>query len=157
MPYKGFVFIGLIKVGEEPKVIEYNVRLGDPETEVVLPRLKTDLLSLLTAVHAGRLNEINLEIEPKTAATVMAVSGGYPEAYEKGAVISGLETVSDSIVFHAGTAMKDGAIVTSGGRVIAVTSMDVDYKKAIKKSYQNIEKLSFSRMNFRTDIGFDLY
>jgi phosphoribosylamine--glycine ligase len=155
--YKGFVFIGLIKVGDDPFVIEYNVRMGDPETEVVLPRIKTDLVDVFEATFKQSLPALDFELDPRAAATVMLVSGGYPEAYEKGAVISGLETVSDSIVFHAGTAMKDGAIVTSGGRVIAVTSMDVDYKKAIKKSYQNIEKLSFSRMNFRTDIGFDLY
>ena len=102
------------------------------------------------------LDNLHFEIDTRAAATVMLVSGGYPEAYEKGAVISGLENVSDSLLFHAGTALKDGAVVTSGGRVIAVTSIDADYKKAIKKSYQNIEKLSFNRMNFRTDIGFDL-
>ena len=155
--YKGFVFIGLIKVGDDPFVIEYNVRMGDPETEVVLPRIKTDLVDVFEATFKQSLPALDFELDPRAAATVMLVSGGYPEAYEKGAVISGLETVLDSIVFHAGTAMKEGAVVTSGGRVIAVTSMDLDYKKAIKKSYQNIEKLSFSRMNFRTDIGFDLY
>ena len=154
--YKGFVFIGLIKVGDDPFVIEYNVRMGDPETEVVLPRIKTDLVAVFEATYKQRLNTLDFEIDPRAAATVMLVSGGYPEAYEKGAVISGIENVSDAMVFHAGTAMKDGNIVTSGGRVIAVTSIDEDYKKAIKKSYQNIEKLSFDRMNFRTDIGFDL-
>ena len=154
--YKGFVFIGLIKVGDDPFVIEYNVRMGDPETEVVLPRIKTDLVEVFEATYKQSLNTLDFEIDTRAAATVMLVSGGYPEAYEKGAVISGLENVSDSLLFHAGTALKDGAVVTSGGRVIAVTSMDANYKEAIKKSYQNIEKLSFNRMNFRTDIGFDL-
>ena len=154
--YKGFVFIGLIKVGDEPFVIEYNVRMGDPETEVVLPRIKTDLVAVFEATYKQTLDNLHFEIDTRAAATVMLVSGGYPEAYEKGAVISGLENVSDSLLFHSGTALKDGAVVTSGGRVIAVTSIDADYKKAIKKSYQNIEKLSFNRMNFRTDIGFDL-
>ena len=154
--YKGFVFIGLIKVGDDPFVIEYNVRMGDPETEVVLPRIKTDLVAVFEATYKQTLDNLHFEIDTRAAATVMLVSGGYPEAYEKGAVISGLENVSDSLLFHAGTALKDDAVVTSGGRVIAVTSIDADYKKAIKKSYQNIEKLSFNRMNFRTDIGFDL-
>ena len=154
--YKGFVFIGLIKVGDDPFVIEYNVRMGDPETEVVLPRIKTDLVAVFEATFKQNLNGLDFELDTRAAATIMLVSGGYPEAYEKGEVISGIEDVSGSIVFHAGTAMKDGDVVTSGGRVIAVTSMDEDYKEAIKKSYQNIEKLSFNRMNFRTDIGFDL-
>ena len=154
--YKGFVFIGLIKVGDDPFVIEYNVRMGDPETEVVLPRIKTDLVAVFEATFKQNLNDLDFELDTRAAATIMLVSGGYPEAYEKGEVISGIEDVSGSIVFHAGTAMKDGDVVTSGGRVIAVTSMDEDYKEAIKKSYQNIEKLSFNRMNFRTDIGFDL-
>lgn len=154
--YKGFVFIGLIKVGDDPFVIEYNVRMGDPETEVVLPRIKTDLVAVFEATFKQNLNALDFELDTRAAATIMLVSGGYPEAYEKGEVISGIEDVSGSIVFHAGTAMKDGDVVTSGGRVIAVTSMDEDYKEAIKKSYQNIEKLSFNRMNFRTDIGFDL-
>ena len=154
--YKGFVFIGLIKVGDDPFVIEYNVRMGDPETEVVLPRIKTDLVAVFEATFKQNLNALDFELDTRAAATIMLVSGGYPEAYEKGEVISGIEDVSGSIVFHAGTAMKEGDVVTSGGRVIAVTSMDEDYKEAIKKSYQNIEKLSFNRMNFRTDIGFDL-
>tara|TARA_R100001369_G_scaffold54928_1_gene81801 strand:- start:718 stop:1989 length:1272 start_codon:yes stop_codon:yes gene_type:complete len=154
--YKGFIFIGLIKVNNEPYVIEYNVRMGDPETEVVLPRIKTDLGKLLQATFQQKLDSINLEINSRAATTVMVVSGGYPEAYEKGKEISGIETIEDSIVFHAGTAKKDGKIVTNGGRVIAITSLDEDYKKALKKSYQNIEKLSFDRMYFRKDIGFDL-
>ena len=154
--YKGFVFIGLIKVGDEPKVIEYNVRMGDPETEVVLPRIQSDLVQLFKAVSNGTLSEETLEIDERSATTVMLVSGGYPEAYEKGKVITGIDTIEDSIVFHAGTATKDGEIVTNGGRVIAVTSFDKDFKEAIKKSYQNIEKLHFDRMYYRTDIGFDL-
>jgi len=154
--YKGFVFIGLIKVGDEPKVIEYNVRMGDPETEAVLPRIKSDLVQLFKAVDAGTLSQETLEIDERAATTVMVVSGGYPEAYEKGKVITGTDTIEDSIVFHAGTALKDGAVVTNGGRVIAVTSFDTDFRKALKKSYQNIAKLDFDRMNYRTDIGFDL-
>ncbi|NND62122.1 MAG: phosphoribosylamine--glycine ligase [Flavobacteriaceae bacterium] len=154
--YKGFVFIGLIKVGDNPYVIEYNVRMGDPETEVVLPRLKTDLVDLLEATSKQKLDSISLEIDERAAVTIMAVSGGYPEAYEKGKVISGIERIGDSIVFHAGTTYKEGSIVTNGGRVIAVTSLDADYKEAIKKSYQNLEELSFDKMYYRTDIGFDL-
>jgi len=154
--YKGFVFIGLIKVGDDPKVIEYNVRMGDPETEAVLPRIKSDLVQLFKAVDAGTLSQETLDIDERAATTVMVVSGGYPEAYEKGKVITGTETIEDSIVFHAGTALKDGAVVTNGGRVIAVTSFDTDFRKALKKSYQNIAKLDFDRMNYRTDIGFDL-
>jgi len=154
--YKGFVFIGLIKVGDQPKVIEYNVRMGDPETEVVLPRIKTDLVDLLEATYEQQLDLVSLELDSRAAATVMLVSGGYPEAYEKGKLISGIDSVDDSIVFHAGTALKDGEVVTNGGRVIAVTSMHEDYREAIKKSYQNAAKLTFDRMYYRTDIGFDL-
>ncbi|WP_417872265.1 phosphoribosylamine--glycine ligase [Xanthomarina gelatinilytica] len=156
LPYKGFVFIGLIKVGEDPKVIEYNVRMGDPETEVVLPRLKTDLVEIFQAITNQTLDKINLEIDERAATTVMLVSGGYPEGYEKGKVITGLEQVTDSIPFHAGAINKDGNIVTSGGRVMAITSYGNTYEEAIKKSYQNIEKLHFDKMNYRTDIGFDL-
>jgi len=154
--YKGFVFIGLIKVNNEPYVIEYNVRMGDPETEAVLPRIKTDLVDLFEATANQKLDEISLEMDERSAATVMVVSGGYPEAYEKGKEISGIENVKDSIVFHAGTALKEGKVVTNGGRVIAVTSLDKDFRNAIKKSYQEIEKLSFDTMYYRTDIGFDL-
>lgn len=156
LPYKGFVFIGLIKVGEDPKVIEYNVRMGDPETEVVLPRLKTDLVEIFQAIANQTLDKINLEIDERAATTVMLVSGGYPEGYEKGKVITGLEKVTDSIPFHAGAINKDGNIITSGGRVMAITSYGNTYEEAIKKSYQNIEKLHFDKMNYRTDIGFDL-
>lgn len=156
LPYKGFVFIGLIKVGNDPKVIEYNVRMGDPETEVVLPRLKTDLVEIFQAIANQTLDKINLEIDERAATTVMLVSGGYPEAYEKGKVITGLEQVTDSIPFHAGAINKDGTIVTSGGRVMAITSYGNTYEEAIKKSYQNIAKLHFDKMHYRTDIGFDL-
>ncbi|WP_026754298.1 phosphoribosylamine--glycine ligase [Sediminibacter sp. Hel_I_10] len=156
LPYKGFIFIGLIKVGDDPKVIEYNVRMGDPETEVVLPRLKNDLVSLFKAISEERLNEIQIDIDNRAATTVMLVSGGYPEAYEKGKEISGLETITDSIAFHAGSVLKDGKIVTSGGRVMAITSYGDSYQEAIKKSYQTIAKLHFDKINYRKDIGFDL-
>lgn len=154
--YKGFVFIGLIKVNNEPYVIEYNVRMGDPETEVVLPRIKTDLVDLFEATYHQKLNDINIEIDERAATTVMLVSGGYPEDYEKGKEISGLENVEGSIVFHAGTKSENGKILSNGGRVLAVTSLDKDFRIALKKSYQNIEKLSFDRMQYRNDIGFDL-
>ena len=154
--YKGFIFIGLIKVNNDPYVIEYNVRMGDPETEVVLPRIKTDLITLLEATANQNLDKIKLEIDAKTAATVMLVSGGYPEAYEKGKVISGLDTISDSIVFHAGTLNNEDRILTNGGRVLSITSMGINYKEALEKSYNSIEKLHFDEMNFRSDIGFDL-
>ncbi|CAZ95805.1 phosphoribosylamine--glycine ligase [Zobellia galactanivorans] len=156
LPYKGFIFIGLIKVGEDPKVIEYNVRMGDPETEVVIPRIKNDLVEVLEAVAQGRLNEIDLELDPRTASTVMLVSGGYPEAYTKGIEIKGFEGVEDSLVFHAGTQLKDGKVVTSGGRVMAITSYGNDFKEALATSYKNIEKIKFDKMNYRKDIGFDL-
>jgi phosphoribosylamine--glycine ligase len=156
IPYKGFVFIGLINVNNEPIVIEYNVRMGDPETEVVVPRLKTDLVELFLAVANEKLNEITLEIDERSATTVMLVSGGYPEEFEKGKVISGLENITDSIVFHAGTKLNDNQVVTNGGRVLAITSYGNDFQEAIKKSYQNIDKLHFDKMNFRKDIGNDL-
>lgn len=156
IPYKGFVFIGLINVNNEPIVIEYNVRMGDPETEVVIPRLKTDLVELFLAVANEKLDEITLEIDQRSATTVMLVSGGYPEDYEKGKMISGLEKIKDSIVFHAGTKLENGTVVTNGGRVLAITSYGNDFKEAIKKSYQNIDRLHFDKMNFRKDIGNDL-
>jgi len=154
--YKGFVFIGLINVKGEPIVIEYNVRMGDPETEVVIPRLQSDLVELFQAVANEKLNEINLEVTDKSAATIMVVSGGYPEEYVNGKVISGIETVTDSIVFHAGTKQDNDTIITNGGRVLAVTSLGDNFEDAIKKSYQNIEKLHFDTMYYRKDIGFDL-
>ena len=154
--YKGFVFIGLIIVDNDPYVIEYNVRMGDPETEAVIPRLKTDLVALFKAVAEEKLNEITLEIDSRAATTIMVVSGGYPEEYQKGKVISGIENVTDSIVFHAGTKLENDKIVSNGGRVLTVTSFGDDYQEAIKKSYQNINKLHFDTMYFRKDIGFDL-
>ncbi|ELM3644319.1 phosphoribosylamine--glycine ligase [Flavobacterium psychrophilum] len=154
--YKGFVFIGLINVKGEPIVIEYNVRMGDPETEVVIPRLKSDLVALFEAVGNGKLDQVSLEIDKRSATTIMVVSGGYPEDYEKGKVISGLENIEDSIVFHAGTKTENGAVLSNGGRVLAVTSFGDDFQEAIKKSYQNIDKLHFDKIYFRKDIGFDL-
>ena len=154
LPYKGFIFIGLIVVDNEPMVIEYNVRMGDPETEAVLPRLKTDLVAIFQAIDNECLSEI--EIDSQTAATVMLVSGGYPEAYEKGKEITGLENIQDSIVFHAGATNRDGKLVTSGGRVLTVTSLGDDFRSALEKSYKSIENIKFEAMNYRTDIGFDL-
>lgn len=156
LPYKGFVFIGLIKVGDDPKVIEYNVRMGDPETEVVLPRLNNDLVEIFQAIHNQTLNNITITVDNRAATTVMLVSGGYPEVYEKGIEIHGLETVKDSIVFHAGANLEGGKTVTTGGRVLAITSYGNTYKEAIKKSYLSISKVCFNKMYFRKDIGFDL-
>ena len=156
LPYVGFVFIGLIKVGDDPFVIEYNVRMGDPETEVVLPRLKNDLVDVFDAMANQTLDQIDIDVDDRAATTIMLVSGGYPEAYEKGKKITGVDTIDDSIVFHAGAQLKDGEIVTSGGRVMAITSYGDTYEQAIKKSYQSIDKIKFDKMNYRTDIGFDL-
>jgi phosphoribosylamine--glycine ligase len=156
LPYKGFIFIGLIVVDNEPIVIEYNVRMGDPETEAVLPRLKTDLVEIFQAIDKQCLDEVDIEIDPQTAVTVMLVSGGYPEAYAKGKEITGLDTIKNSIVFHAGANEKDGKIVTSGGRVMAITSFGKDIESALGTSYKSIEQLKFEGMNYRKDIGFDL-
>jgi len=156
LPYKGFIFIGLIMVGNDPFVIEYNVRMGDPETEVVLPLLKNDLAEIFQAIGNGTLKDIEIEIDQRSAVTVMLVSGGYPEAYEKGIEITGVDTITDSLVFHAGAKMDNGKLVTSGGRVMAVTSFGEGYNEALKKSYQNIEKLHFDKMYYRKDLGFDL-
>lgn len=156
LPYKGFVFIGLIKVGDDPKVIEYNVRMGDPETEVVLPRLKNDLVELFQAVGTQTLDKHEIKIDERAAATIMLVSGGYPDSYEKSKEIKGLQAIKDSITFHAGASLKDGKVITSGGRVMAITSFGKTYQEAIKKSYQSIEKLHFDKMIYRKDIGFDL-
>jgi len=156
IPYKGFVFFGIIKVGDEPKVIEYNCRMGDPETEVVIPRIKSDFLELLIATGNNELHTKTIKFNDESACTIMLVSGGYPESYEKGKVIYGLDSIEKSILFHAGTTVKNDKIETNGGRVIAVTSYGSDFRKALKQSYQNIEKISFENMNFRKDIGFDL-
>lgn len=154
--YKGFIFLGLIKVNNDPYVIEYNVRMGDPETEAVFPRIKTDMVDLLEATFKGNLDSIHLEIDDQAAVTVMLVSGGYPEDYEKGKEISGLDKMEQSFVYHGGTKMEKGKIITNGGRVLAVTSLAKDFQAAMKKSYQSIENLSFDRMYFRSDIGLDL-
>lgn len=156
MVYKGFVFIGLIKVGNDPYVIEYNVRMGDPETEVVIPRVESDLVELFQKVHHQQLNEVRLQVSDKTAVTIMVVSGGYPEAYEKNKVITGLEKVENSIVFHAGTALKNNHVVSNGGRVLAFTSFGNSIEEAKNQSYQNIAKVHFDQMYYRKDIGLDL-
>ena len=157
MPYHGFIFFGLIEVGGEPFVIEYNCRLGDPETEVVLPRLRNDLVELFVAMHEGSLDAVRIEEDPRAAATVILASGGYPGSYEKGKIITGLERVEGSIVFHAGTKrMADGTIVTSGGRVMAITSLAPDFRQAIAISNANAERIQFEGKYFRKDIGFDL-
>jgi len=154
--YQGFLFFGLIKVKDEPYVIEYNVRMGDPETEVVLPRIKSDFLELLLSVSNGELPNYKLVVDDEKAATVFLVSGGYPGAYEKGKEIFGLETDSDSILFHAGAKCFNGIVKTDGGRVIAVTSMAGTVKDAVNKSYKTIKNIKFEKMNYRKDIGFDL-
>ncbi|CAA0145031.1 phosphoribosylamine--glycine ligase [Tenacibaculum maritimum] len=156
--YRGFIFIGLMNVNGNPQVIEYNVRMGDPETEVVLPRIQSDLLDLFEGVANQTLATKSYEVTPKTATTVMLVSGGYPEAYEKGKEITGFDTIQneDAIVFHAGTTIQNGKVITNGGRVMAITSFGNTIQEALTKSYESIDKISFEKMNYRKDIGFDL-
>ena len=154
--YRGFIFIGLMNDNGDPSVVEYNVRMGDPETEVVLPRIASDLFDLFEGVAHQNLSEKEFSVTDKIATTVMLVSGGYPEAYEKEKLISGLDTIRNSIVFHAGTKIKDETVVTNGGRVIAVTSLADDIQEALNKSYKSIESIHFEKMNYRKDIGFDV-
>ena len=156
MKYNGFVFIGLIKVDDEPYVIEYNVRMGDPETEVVFPRLKNDLVELFDSMGTSKFNDIKLNITDNHAATVVLVSGGYPESYEKGKTIYGLNNLSEVSVFHAGTKKKNDSFITSGGRVLAITSMAKTFELALENSYDQIKNIKFDGMNYREDIGFDL-
>jgi len=154
--YRGFIFIGLMNDNGNPSVVEYNVRMGDPETEVVLPRIASDLFDLFEGVAHQNLHEKEFSVTNQIATTVMLVSGGYPETYEKGKSITGLENVTESIVFHAGTTTKNKEVVTSGGRVMAITSFANTIEEALEKSYRSIDEIHFEKMNYRKDIGFDL-
>ena len=156
LDYEGFIFIGLIKVGDDPFVIEYNCRMGDPETEVVMLRIQSDLVDLLEGIAQKNLNERTLEIDDRAAVTIMLVSKGYPGNYEKGKEITGLDEVEGSIVFHAGTKEKDGRILTNGGRVIAISSYGKDKDEALERSFMNAKRIKFDGKNYRKDIGFDL-
>jgi phosphoribosylamine--glycine ligase len=157
LEYRGFIFFGLMKVGDEPYMIEYNCRMGDPETEVVIPRLKNDFVEMLAAATKQQLDKIHIEEDPRAACTVVAVSGGYPGEYEKGYVIEGLDSnrSEDSILFHAGTVLKNGQVVTNGGRVLCITSFDYSIADAVEKSRSELQKISFTGMNYRRDIGFE--
>ena len=154
--YKGFIFIGLINVNNEPYVIEYNVRMGDPETQVVLSRLKNDFMDLLISCYHQTLNELELEVDSNYFVNIVLASGGYPEKYEKGKVISGIDSVEGSVIFHAGTLKKNDEVYTNGGRVLSVVSTAPNLKEALKKSYKTISKIQFKGKTFRKDIGFDL-
>ena len=156
IPFCGFLFIGLMNVKGAPFVIEYNVRMGDPETEVVMPRLDTDLVALFRAAGTNQLHSENPIFKTETAVTVMLVSGGYPEAYEKGKEISGVEEITESRVFHAGTKKEESRLITNGGRVLAITSLGSNMDEALNKSYRSINQIEFDQMNYRKDIGFDL-
>jgi phosphoribosylamine--glycine ligase len=156
LDYRGFIFIGLMKVGDEPFVIEYNVRMGDPETESVIPRIQNDLVDLLCAVADGRIGEKKIQVDPRHAATVMLVAGGYPEAYEKGKELSNFENITQSLVFHAGTKWENGKVLSNGGRVMAVTSLDADKNLALARSNEYAAQIQFEGKYFRTDIGKDL-
>ena len=154
--YQGFIFFGLIQVGEDPYVIEYNCRMGDPETQSVFPRLKNDLVELFQAVQDGKLDQMQLEFDQRAVASVILVSGGYPEAYEKGKSITSIDKVQNSLVFHAGTSIKDGNLVSNGGRVLAITSYGKTFQEALEKSNTNAEEVHFEGKYYRKDIGFDL-
>lgn len=155
IPYKGFIFFGLIKVNGEPMVIEYNSRMGDPETEVVIPRLKNDIVDLFNKMHEGRLNKVTIEHDTRAAGTVMLVAGGYPGDYKKGDVMTGFEKVTDSMLLHAGTTVKDGNVVTNGGRVLAITSIGANIKEALAVSFKNAELIEYSGKYYRKDIGWE--
>ena len=154
--YQGFIFIGLMNVNGDPYVVEYNVRMGDPETEVVIPRIKSDLLNLFKGIGDGTFSEKDFYVDQDTAVTVMLVSGGYPELYEKGKVMTGWEDCQGSLLFHAGTKQDHERVLTNGGRVLAITSMGRDMETALAKSFENAEKIKFDKKYFRKDIGFDL-
>lgn len=156
IPYKGFIFLGLMNCGGDPYLIEYNVRMGDPETEAVLMRVQSDLVDLFEGVAKGNLHERELQIDDRTAVTVMVVAGGYPGSYDKGKTIQYLETVEGSVVFHAGTKMYENQVVTNGGRVLAVSSLANNMEEALAMSYKNAKRIAFEKMYFRSDIGFDL-